>query len=300
MKINTKLSLNSLLRKQRNAHFQKRGSKRILAMLMILLTMLPWSFTSSREPLAGQPAREKIVSIDPADFGGVDLCLRDTSGETNECSRRYGVVRSADGKPERPCLLGEKALKGLKKARAELKKINPDLELMVVSSYRPPAHQQCLWVKKTPEGYKCNSAVCGPRNPATGEKLPCREYDLTDPRYEHIFDHCPHVNLHTVDICAYNTKKVKLNERNQLDMTVLEDCRKAANPNYLPPQGFYYHPCTCRFTSWTNDIRNASPRTKIFKHGGAEEQQAMIRAMRTAGWRDNAPGEWWHFQYFGD
>lgn len=269
---------------------------------LMILALLPWGVHAG--PNAGAqhaaPQRhdpEELVEIRPEQFGGVDVCLRDTSGETNICSRTYGIIKETGGEPERICQISGKALEALKRARAELKKTNPNLELIVISSYRSPGHQQCLWVKKTDAGFSCNSAVCGPADPKSGARLPCREYDLMNPRYSHIFDHCPHVNRSTVDLCAYDRTRVKLNKRNQLDMTILDDCRKASDRNHKLEDGFYYHPCTCRFTSWTNDIRNASPRTKIFTHGGADEQQAMIKAMRKTGWTDNAPGEWWHFKY---
>ena len=40
----------------------------------------------------------------------------------------------------------------------------PNLELLVVSSYRSPAYQQCLWLDEGPKGAKCLGSLCGPRD----------------------------------------------------------------------------------------------------------------------------------------
>lgn len=251
------------------------------------------------EPLLMAPDLDELVEIRPEDFGGVDICLRDTSGVMNECARNNGVIKEDGGEPERICKVSKKALRALKKARAKLKKIDPNLEIMVISSYRSPEYQQCLWVQKTDKGHKCKRSVCGPRDNKTRKRLACREYDLDDPRYSGIFDRCPHVNANTVDACVYDRSEVQINERNQLDMTILEDCRKSKDPNHKLPEGWFYHPCTCRFTSWDSDIRRGGARTGIFTHGGSEEVQAFIKAMRATGWVNNVPKEWWHFRYAG-
>lgn len=274
--------------------------KRSWLAALVLMSLAPWGAIAKGGSQPAKPSPTALTEIRPEQFGGVDVCLRDTSGEMNVCSRSFGVIREEGGEPERICQVSERALEGLKKVRAELKKANPNYELIVISSYRQPGYQQCLWAKKTDGGYKCNSAVCGPRDPKTGQKLPCKQYDLSDPKYSHIYDHCPHVNRNTVDACAYDASKVRLNERNQLDMTILEDCRKASSPSHELPEGWFYHPCTCRFTSWDRDIRSGGPRTKIFDHGGIPENQAMIKAFEKTGWVNNVPGEWWHFKYTGD
>lgn len=241
------------------------------------------------------------MEIAPENFGGVDPCLRDTSGSENSCSRRFGVIREPGGQPERPCVLLPDAAAALKDAVKFMKEENPDIEIMVVSSYRPPGHQQCLWVKKTSKGYKCNPYVCGPRDPRTRKRLPCKIYDLDDPRYAHIYDHCPHVNFRTVDVCAYDKTRVKMNRRNQMDLSIIEDCRKYKRKGNDLSEGWSYHPCCCRFVSWTGDFRNGSQRAnKIFGKEAVEAQRIMIRSMRKAGFKDDAPGEWWHFRYYGN
>jgi len=270
--------------------------RRVLTIVFVVSICLAQGYAATA-PSPGKNGSAAAVEIKPTDFGGADLCLRDTAGPENECSRRYGQVRSPGGEPERPCLLAPAALEALKNARVILKKENPDLEIIVISSYRPPEHQQCLWVERTSAGYKCNPYVCGARDPATGAHLPCRHYDLDDPRFEHIFDRCPHVNQYTVDACAYNRSLVKLNDRNQLDLTQLADCRKRATSS---GESKPFHPCCCRFADWTSDIRNASPRARaLFGDQAVGAQRSMIRAFKKAGWADNAPGEWWHFKYVG-
>ena len=277
--------------KERSAH---RYNVMFAILVLVPFVGILLSYGSSPEP---DP--EELVEIRPEDFGGVDICLRDTEGGENACSRRFSIVREESGKRERICKVSRRAVTGLQKAREELKKINPDLELMVISTYRPPGYQQCLRVKKTRDGkYRCKSTVCGPRDPKTRERLPCREYDLEDPRYADIYNHCPHVNGNTVDLCTYDRTKVKLNKkRNQMDMTVLEDCQSSLKPNYRLPDGWIYHPCTCRLTSWDQDIRTGSARTKIFTSGDIEDVQTMAQAMRAAGWADYVRNEWWHFRY---
>ncbi len=269
-----------------------------VAVIVVFLCIVQGYSAPQHTPVKG--VTRPVVEFRPEEFGGVDPCLRDTTGSENSCSRRYGVVRSPGGKPERPCVLAPEALEAFKVSRKILKEENPDLEIFVISSYRPPGHQQCLWVKKTSQGYRCNRYVCGPRDPKTRKRLPCRIYDLSDPRYAHIFDNCPHVNHRTVDVCAYNRRRVKLNVRNQMDLTTVEDCRKFASKGHKLAQGWSYHPCCCRFASWTEDFRRGSARAKkVFGPEAVEAQRAMIRAMRKAGWRDDAPGEWWHFRYAG-
>jgi len=244
----------------------------------------------------------EAVHIDPKDFDGVDPCLRDTSGPVNKCARRWGVIRSPGGEPERPCVLTKGALESLKRVRKRMKEQNPNLEIMVISSYRPPGHQQCLWAKRNPdgEGYQCNGAVCGPRDPKTRKRMPCRRYDLTNPRYAHIFDNCPHVNLQTIDVSAYDKTQAPINERNQMDMTIIEDCRRFKKVGRKIPKGHIYHPSCCRFTNWTSDFRAGSARArKIFGDGPVDAQLIMIKALRKEGWVDTVPQEWWHFTYRG-
>ena len=267
--------------------------------LKFLLALLPWGANAGSPPAKAIKNPDALVDIRPEDFDGIDICLRDTTGSVNYCSRKFGVIRETDGEPERICQINNRAFEGLKKARAELKKINPNYEMMIISTYRPPGYQQCLWVKETPDGYRCNGAVCGPRDRKTRARLPCKEYDLEDPQNKGIFNNCPHVNKQTMDLCAYDRTKVKLNERNQIDMTILQYCRKSTKRNYTLPDDMYYHPCTCRFTSWNSDMTTGSARTKIFTNGGVEETRAMTEALRKTGWVNNVPNEWWHFRYKG-
>jgi len=244
---------------------------------------------------------KEAVEIRPEEFGGFDPCLRDTTGSANVCAHKYGIVREPGGAPERPCAITGEAVEGFKRARKYLKEKNPNLEIFIISSYRPPGHQQCLWAKKKPEGgYKCNSAVCGPRHPKTRKRLPCNRYDLSDPKNATLYRNCPHVNLRTMDVCAYDRTRVKKNERNQMDLAQIRDCRKAKGYRYRSSRNNPYHPCSCRFTTWTKDIREGSDRAKrVFGKDAVEAQKAMRIAMRKAGWRDNLSFEWWHFRYSG-
>lgn len=280
-------------------HMFKIHPKRAVAIIFTIIACFAQGQATNNSTPAKHPPT-KTVDLSAKDFNGVDPCLRDTTGEENVCARRYGIAKGADRAPERPCYVAEEAVNGLKDAVKLMKKESPDIEVLVISSFRPAEHQQCLWVEKTDNGFKCNPYVCGPRDPKTGARMPCKYYDLSLPQYEKIYDHCPHVNKYTVDLCAYDKKNVRLNSSNQLDMRLSQDCRNYSDKNADLPDGQFYHPCSCRFVSWTEDFRNGSARAKkIFGDEETKAQQIMIRSMRQTGWTDNAPGEWWHFKYLG-
>jgi D-alanyl-D-alanine dipeptidase len=112
--------------------------------------------------------------------------------------------------------------------------------------------------------------------------------------FAHIFDHCPHVDMRAIDVCAYDKTKVKLDAQGMLDMKLLADCSSKKLG-----AGQFHHPCGCRHPEWTPDIHKGSKRAKIFTHGGVEEQQAMAKALRAAGFEDDVSNEWWHFHYKG-
>jgi len=213
----------------------------------------------------------------------------------NACAKLYGVSNGIGG-IERPCQLEASAVTALVGARLALKKTNPNLELLVVSSFRPPAHQQCLWLDGS-DGKKCLSTVCGARD-AKGGPMACKKYDLANPAFAHIYDHCKHVDMRAIDVCAYDKTKVTLDKNGVIDMTKVEDCRTTGVKGAKLPPNFFFHPCGCRRVDWTKDMREGSKRAKvIFTHGGTDEQQAMIKALRDAGWKDDVSVEWWHFHF---
>ncbi len=239
------------------------------------------------------------IDLSPALFGGFDICLRDVEGTNNVCGQKFGFVREPGASAERWCRLEAHARTALVEARAAMQKVNPDLELLIVSSYRPPAYQQCLWLQNGGDGKKgakCLSSVCGPRD-AAGKALPCKKYDLDDPKFAHVFDHCQHVDMRAVDVCAYSKSKVTLDAHGSIDLALIDDCAASADPKHVLQAGHYYHPCGCRHTGWTKDIHSPTARTKIFKNGGPGEQLVMMRALHDAGFSDDVSNEWWHFAF---
>ncbi len=162
-----------------------------------------------------------------------------------------------------------------------------------MSSYRPPAYQQCLWLED-----QCKPAVCGPRD-ASGKALPCKAYDLADAKYAHAFDHCPHVDMRAIDVCAYDKTAVPLDARGVIDLSLVDDCAASTSKSHVLAAGRFFHPCGCRHTGWTKDLRTASKRTKIFTRGGPDQQLAMAEALRKAGFVDDVSTEWWHFSFRG-
>ena len=233
-----------------------------------------------------------LVDLSPSRFDGVDICLRDTYGDLNSCARTYGVSNGMGG-IERPCALEARAVLALIEARRALKKVNPDLELLITSSYRPPEHQQCLWLDGS-DGKKCLSTVCGARD-GKGKPLPCKKYDLASPIWAHVFDHCKHVDMRAIDVCAYDKAKAKLDAHGVIDMPHVADCQIKSGK---APAGMFFHPCGCRSVGWTKDMRDGSKRAKaLFKNGGVDEQQAMTKALRGAGFVDDVSNEWWHFHF---
>jgi D-alanyl-D-alanine dipeptidase len=235
-----------------------------------------------------------LVDLSPSRFGGVDVCLRTTGADTNACARVYGVSNGMGGL-ERPCQLEATAVTALAGARLAMKKANPNLELLVMSSFRPPGHQQCLWLDGS-DGKKCSPNVCGARD-GKGKPLPCKKYDLANPIWAHVYDHCKHVDMRAIDVCAYDTTKVKLDANGVLDMTKVEDCSSVGVKGPKLQPGQFFHPCGCLRVGWTKDVHEGSKRAKVvFQHGGVDEQQTMIKALREAGFKDDVSNEWWHFQ----
>jgi D-alanyl-D-alanine dipeptidase len=236
-----------------------------------------------------------LVDLSPARFGGADICLRDPGADIAGCARVFAVSNGMGG-VERPCQLESNAVNALVEARLALKKGNPNLELLVVSSFRSPGHQQCLWLDGS-DGKKCLPTVCGARD-GKGKPLSCKKYDLANPIWAHVYDHCKHVDMRAIDVCAYDKTNVKLDANGVLDMHAVEDCSTLGTKGPKPSPNHYFHPCGCLRVDWTKDVHEGSKRAKAaFQHGGVDEQQAMIKALRDAGFKDDVSNEWWHFQF---